>query len=384
MSTLAAACLELIGLVGGHRLQAVEEALHQRRVAVVGDERRQHLHVAPGRAVDRALVRAVDVGLHRAAPPRLAARRQLEVDAAFGSAADAAAAARRLRPGLANQGIDVLEEVGMILDELADADVHPLFVAFSDEDDVDRQLAGDRLDRHQRLPLRMLRPLAVDRAAADQDFLVRRLLDDARFEGRGDPGVGLRHRHRVVLPVNRDRARRAFVAAGVDDRVARRAPLGDADVVDARFLAAKLVEEALHHLGAFRDAFAAVRDARLANPLLQVHDVIVDVLVDIGEDLLELLGLDLRQIRLNLRVAIRPDAELRRGRRGRRRCRCGRGRLARASGCRHQHDESHEPPAHTFSFVEVDSVRRVRLQADRESGASRTLRGFRLPRHRQS
>ena len=103
---------------------------------------------------------AVDVGLHRAAAPRLAARRQLEVDAAFRSAADAAAAARRLRPGLADQRVDVLEEVGMILDELAHADVHALLVAFGDEDDVHRQLAGDRLDRHQRVPLRHLRPLA--------------------------------------------------------------------------------------------------------------------------------------------------------------------------------------------------------------------------------
>src|SRR5205814_8611807 len=111
---------QLLGLARRERLGAVEESLDERRVAVRGDERREHPDVPPRRTVDRAFVRAVDVGLHGTAAPRLAARRQLDVDAAFGPAADAAAAARRLLTRLADERVDVLEEVGMILDELAE------------------------------------------------------------------------------------------------------------------------------------------------------------------------------------------------------------------------------------------------------------------------
>ena len=285
----------------------------QRRVAVGRDQRREHLDVAPGRAVDAALVRAVDVGLHRAAAPRLAAGRQLDVDASFRAAADAGAAARTLAAALADQRVGAGEEIRMILDELAQADVHPLLVAFGDEDQVDRHRAGDRLDRHQRVPVGELRPLRVGGAAADQHLLVRPLFDQVGFERRLLPRVGLRHRHRVVLPVDRDRARRAVVAFRVDHRVAGRAPFGDADVVDPRRLAAELLEEALHHLGRLGNALAAVGDARLADPLLQVLDVVVDVLVDVAVDLLQLIGRDLGHVDVDLGVALRADAELRLG-----------------------------------------------------------------------
>src|SRR5262249_21376894 len=278
---------------------------------VGGYQRRKHLDVPPGWAVDRSLVRAVDVGLHRPAPPGFAARRQLDVHAAFRAAADAAAAARRLLARFADERVDVLEEIGVVLHELADADVHALLVAFRDEDHVDRQFAGDRLDGHQRVELRHLGPLRVRGAAADEHLLVRRLLDDPRFEWRRLPDVGLRDRHRVVLPVDRDRSWRAFVAARVNDRVAGRAPLGDADVVDARLLAAELLEESLHHLGAFRDAFATVRDARLADPFLEVHDVVVEMLVDVLEDFLQVFRLDFAEVRLNLGISGRADPELR-------------------------------------------------------------------------
>src|SRR4029077_12517775 len=78
----------------------------------------------------------------------------------------------------------------------------------------------------------------------------------------------------------------------------------------------------------------------------QPDDVIVDVLVDIGEHLLQLFRLDLRQIRLNLRVAVRPDAQLRLGRHRRRGGCLGR-RFARAADSRHsQNTESGERPAH--------------------------------------
>src|SRR6202008_1692803 len=98
--------------------------------------------------------------------------------------------------------------------------------------------------------------------------------DDSPFERRRNPRVRLRDRHRVVLPVDRDGSWRAFVTTRVDDRVARRAPLGDADVVNARLLAAQLLEEALDHFGALGNPFAAVGNARLADPFLQADDVI--------------------------------------------------------------------------------------------------------------
>ena len=236
----------------------------------------------------------------------------------------------------------------MILHELSHTDVHPLLVALGHEHDVDRQLAGHGLDRQQGVQLSHLRPLGVRRAATDQDLLVRRLLDKARFEGRRRPGIGLRDRHRVVLPVDRDRPRRAFVAACIHDGISRRAPLGDADVEDARLLASELLEEALDHLRRFRDAFAAVRDARLTNPFLQTLDVLIDVVIDIGEDLLEIVVRDLREVRLDLRIAVGADAELRRGEPGRRRL-VGGGGLARSRAPRGKggNDDRHQP-AHTL------------------------------------
>ena len=193
----------------------------------------------------------------------------------------------------------------MILDELAEPDRHPLFVAFRDEDQIDRQLAGDRLDRHQGVPLDDLRSLGVGRAAADQHLLERRLLDQPAFEGRRDPDIGLRHRHRVVHPVDDQRARRPFVAPRVDDRIALGAPLRRADVVDARLLASELFEEPFDHLGRLGNALAGVRDARLLNPLLKGLDVLVDVLVDVGEDLLKLGRRDADSCRVESRCHLR-------------------------------------------------------------------------------
>ena len=118
-----------------------------------------------------ALVGAVDVGHRRPAAPRLAARRQLDVDAAFRAAAEAAAAARALAAE-AKHRIGALEQLGVVLDELAQADVHALFVALGDDDQVHRQLAVHGLDRAERVQLRHLRALRVGGAAAEQHLLV--------------------------------------------------------------------------------------------------------------------------------------------------------------------------------------------------------------------
>ena len=74
---------------------------------------------------------------------------------------------------------------------------------------------------------------------------------------------------------------------GVDHGVAGTAVLRYANVVDAGLLAAKLVEETLHHLRALRDSLAAVGDAGLADPLLQVLDVVVDVAIDVSKGFLQ-------------------------------------------------------------------------------------------------
>ena len=311
--------LETVALLFRERLHAVGEPLHQRRIAIVRDQRGEHLHVAPRRAVDAALVRPVDVGLHRPPAPRFAARGQLEVHAPFRSAANAGAAARRLIAAFADQRVDVREEVRVILHELAQSEIHPLFVALGDEHEVHRQRTGDRLDGHQRVPVGELRPLRVGRAAPDHHLLVRRLFHQARLERRRRPRIGLRDRHRVVLPVDGNRARRAVVAFRVHDRIARRAPFSDADVVDPRGLAPELLEEALDHLRRLGNPLAAVRDAGLSHPLLQVLDVLVDVIVDVAVHLLQFVG-HLAQIRLDGFVAGRANAEFgfRRGRRRRR------------------------------------------------------------------
>ena len=212
-------------------------------------------------------------------PPFFAAGGELDVDAAFGWAAG-------------EEGVGFGEQIGVIRDELAQADVHAFFIAFCDEDDVHWKLAVDCLVSHQSVKLSHLRPLGVGRAAADQDaWNVRqpclRPGDDLCLKGRCDPGVGLRDGHGVVLPVDGDRLGSTLVALGVDDGVAGRAILGDPDVVDARRLTAHLVEEALYHLGGLGDTFTGVRDTWLLDPLLQILDVLVDVRVDVVEHLLD-------------------------------------------------------------------------------------------------
>ena len=312
--------LELRGLLGRQGLNPFGESLDERRISIVGNEGGQHLDVAPRGAVDRPFVRAMDVGLYRTATPGLAAGRQLDVHAALGSAGNAGASAWRLTAAFADKRVGTLEELGMIHHELAQPDVHPLLVALGDEDQVDRQLARHCLDRHQRIPICELRPFRIRRTAPDQHLLIWRLLDEPAFERRRFPRIRLGDRHGVVLPVDRDRPRRAFVAFGIHDRIAWRAPLGDPDVVDARFLAPELLEEPLHHLGRLGNALTAVRDARLTDPLLQVLDVVVDVLIDVGEDLFEIVVLDLAHVGLNRGVAVRADPELRLGGRGRSVC----------------------------------------------------------------
>ena len=125
------------------------------------------------------------------------------------------------------------------------------------------------------------------------------------------------------------RLRRAFVAFGVDNGIALAAVLSEPGVIDAGVLTAELFEESLHHLGALGNTLAAVRDARLLNPLLNVLRVLVDVGVDVREHLLKV-GRELGIIWLEGGVACaeRVNADLRLLRR----FLCNRGGLLAISG----------------------------------------------------
>ena len=167
---------------------------------------------------------------------------------------------------------------------------------------------------HEGFELGELWALGVGGSAADEDFFISGIdacgcpIDEATLEGRGDPGFRLGNGHGVVHPVEDEGFWRAFVALGIDDGVAGGAVLGNADVVDARGLAAELVEEALDHLGGFGDAFPGVRDAGLLDPVLEVGDVIVDVGVDVVVDLLEV-GRGLGEVGGEGLVAVGADVE---------------------------------------------------------------------------
>jgi hypothetical protein len=88
------------------------------------------------------------------AAPALSAGRQLDVDAALRRPAD-------------EERIRFREEIRVLADELAQTDVHPLFIALGDEDQIHRQLAHHRLHRRDGVQHGHLGPLGVGGAAAD-------------------------------------------------------------------------------------------------------------------------------------------------------------------------------------------------------------------------
>ncbi len=134
----------------------------------------------------------MDVGDGGSLAPALAAGGELNIDASFGAARNACRASLILT-GEAQHGVGTLEEVGMVLNELAQADVHALFVALRHKDEIHRQLAHDLSHGHKSLKLRELRPFGVHRATADKHLLERRIdpgglaVDDAPFKWRCHP-----------------------------------------------------------------------------------------------------------------------------------------------------------------------------------------------------
>ena len=259
-----------------------KEAFDERSVAIGRGEGCEHVHMTPRGAVGCSLEDSMNVRHGWTAAPAFAAGGELDVDAT-------------LRRAAGVECIGFLEEVGVVGHELAQADVHALFVAFRHKDDVIRELAVDGFVGHQGVQLRHLTALGVGGSASNEDpggvgQASGLTVNDAALEGGGDPQLGLSDGHGVVLPVDGDGLGGPLIALGVDDRVAGGAVFGDADVVDAGGLAAEFIEEALHHLGTLRNTFAGVGDAGLLDPLLEIFDVVVDVLIDIVEGLLEFGG----------------------------------------------------------------------------------------------
>ena len=173
---------QLVHLLLGRLLHVVEEALDQRRISIGRSERRKHVNVAPGGAVGGALEDAVDVAYRGTATPGSSAGGQLNIDAA-------------LRRAAGIECIRFTQQVRVVLDELAQANIHALFVTLGNEDYVDRQLAVDGLVIHQGIQLRHFRSLGVRRSAADQHFGVLGKLvwlpgNNASFEWRRTQLVG--------------------------------------------------------------------------------------------------------------------------------------------------------------------------------------------------
>ncbi len=235
----------------------------------------------------------MDIGFDRPAAPTLAAGGELNINATFGAAS-------------AHHRVGAFEQVRVVPHEVAKPNIHALFVSLGHEDYIHRQLSPHGSNRHERVISSHLRSFRIHRASGHQHFLELALLNDARFKGRNFPDIGLRHGHGIVLPIDNDGLRRALVALGVHHRISRQSPLGDARIIDFRFLTPELIEETLDHLGGFLNAFAAVRNARLPDPLLQpfLH-VFVEVFVDVSVDFLEFLTLDLRHVDMGNCVALR-------------------------------------------------------------------------------
>src|SRR6185437_3786309 len=256
----------------------------------------------------------MDIRLHRATTPALAARGELYVDAALRAAHDAGAPGRRILKAEHQHRIAALEEVRVLLHEFAQADVHALFIPFRDDDQVHGQLAQHGFHRSERVVLGHLGPLGVHRATAYQYFAVVDVepgsfaVDELAFERGSHPVLRLRDRHRVVHPIEDQCLGRTLITFRIDDGVAGRAVLGNAYVVYARLLAAELVEESFDHLGTLGDALAAIGDAGLADPLLQVLDVLIDVGVDVREDLLQVRR-DLAHIHVNGFIPMRAYSQ---------------------------------------------------------------------------
>ena len=154
------------------------------------------------------------------------------------------------------------------------------FLAFRDEDEVDRRLATGATDGVQGREEGGLRPFLVGGAAADQDRALAGHFDELRLPGRRAPlgGDGLLH---VVHEIEGDR----YFGAGVE----RREHCGVALGRDAlRVLEAGVEREFPHQLGAFLHADVLGRDRGLVDPFLEARNGFVVAALDFVIDVAEL------------------------------------------------------------------------------------------------
>ena len=212
-------------LAGGQRLHILEPAVDRRRVAVFGNQRVERLDQVPGGAVDIGHQARMDV-LGRTPAPLLAARDQLRLDRRPWRRGRRHRAVARLA-GRRNDDADRLSQrrldlgVGEHLREVRRAD---FLLAFGHQHEVDRKLDPGGLECVERGEECRLRPLLVDRAAADDRLALARPVDDPAFERRRRPFgrvVMLDVVHEVdgerVLGPGIERREHAGYAVGLDD-----------------------------------------------------------------------------------------------------------------------------------------------------------------------
>ena len=211
-------------------------------------------------------------------PPAFAARDQFEFGDALGAERDfddTVAILIRGRHEHAHGFPERRFDLGP-MHELADMRRADLLFAFGDHHEIDRQLCAGAAQCVQCGEECGLRPLLIDRTAADHDFADTRLVDEARLQRRRRPLRGVEVLY-VVHEVQAD----GFFRTGIE----RREHAGLAVGRENRdFLKPGLARELGHVFGAGRVVHIHARDRRQCDPVLQAFDVLVVVLGDFLSD----------------------------------------------------------------------------------------------------
>ena len=162
-----------------------------------------------------------------------------------------------------------------ILDDLGEVRGADFLFAFADQHEVYRQLYFRLFESAQRAEECGLGAFLVDCATTDADSAQACLIDDLAFQRRRGPLGRIKLLH-VVHEVNADSRRRARI----DDSE-------DAGLAGGRYNLdigePSLASQLGHVLGALRIVAVLGRDGRQRDPLLQVLDVFVVHLGDLGQ-----------------------------------------------------------------------------------------------------
>ena len=246
-------------------------------MAVGLDQRVQRLHQVPRRAVHGRFQAGVDVVLGPASP-LLAGGNQLQFDDAFGAEIDLDVAVGLLSCGRHEDAHGFLQrghDLG-ILHDLGKVRRADLLFAFADQHEVYRQLYFRLFESAQCAEERSLGTFLVHRAATDADLAQTLLVDDLAFQRRRRPLGRIELLH-VVHEVNADRRGRARIDDSEDAGLA--GGRDDFDIGES-----SLASQLRHVLRTLRIVAVFGGDGRQRDPLLQVLDVFVVHLGDLGQD----------------------------------------------------------------------------------------------------